>query len=141
MIYCDTSLLVAVLTSEQMSEAAFAWLSAQNVGQLTVSWWVETEIASAIASKRRARLLDDGQRRLAERFWTDMRSSFGVAEVTAKHFSAAARLVEAGDGLKAPDALHLAIVEDHGWQIATLDRALARAALAIGVVVPSIVAD
>ena len=54
--------------------------------------------------------------------------------VTRDHFAAAGRFAERFNlGLRAADALHIAIAAGHGATICTLDRRLAEAASALGV--------
>jgi predicted nucleic acid-binding protein len=59
--------------------------------------------------------------------------SFTVVPVSRSQFRTAARFVEQHVlGLRAGDALHLAICGDHGATLCTLDRQLSDAAAALG---------
>jgi predicted nucleic acid-binding protein len=54
--------------------------------------------------------------------------SLSVVPVTSAHFRTAGRLADQYEfGLRAGDALHLAITMDHGAELCTLDRRLAAA--------------
>jgi predicted nucleic acid-binding protein len=60
--------------------------------------------------------------------------SFTMLGVTGGQFRAAARFAnQHGLGLRAGDALHLAIASDHGATVHTLDQRLAEAGPALGV--------
>ncbi len=60
----------------------------------------------------------------------------GVVPVSRSQFRTAARYADQyASGLRAGDALHLAICADHGSTLCTLDRRLADAASALGVAV------
>ena len=138
MIYCDTSLLVSALTAEAMSATSRRWLVEGTGQERAISWWVNVELVSALAAKSRAGELTNRQREQALAFWTVLRLDMALVAITHRHFTSAEHLVAAGNGLRASDALHLAIVAEGGWEIATLDRGLAKAARAIGVSVPII---
>ena len=141
MIYCDTSLLVAVLAAEAGAPIVQAWLSAQDAETLAISAWTDTEIASAIALKQRVGAIDLGAVHRILTAWRSLRESFSIAEVERDHFREAADLIiRPGVKLRAPDALHLAIARANGFGLATLDRELAEAAGIIGVRVEPIVA-
>lgn len=143
MFYCDTSLLVSILVTEAHSAAARNWLGQQDFSALVISEWVSVEIVSALAKKQRMGDLSAVKRARIWAVWTDaFASRTVVADIEARDFRLAGTLVDSGRrGLRAADALHLAICERHGLALATLDRDLADAARAIGLVAPAIVAE
>ena len=67
--------------------------------------------------------------------WRQMQNhNFLTVPVTANSFDRAATFIaEIESGLRSGDALHLAIASDHGLQLATLDKVLAKAAPRFGV--------
>lgn len=140
MIYCDTSLLIALLTPEPDSKTARTWLGTQPAGMLVVSPWVDTEIASAVAIKVRTRALSDAYLAAALAGWQHMRSAnFQIEPVVDQHFRQAALLAgQPGLKLRAGDALHLAVAADRGFALATLDKAMAAAGRLIGLSVEGI---
>lgn len=143
MMYCDSSLIVTVLAPEQHSEVARRWLGEQEPSGLAISAWVGTEVASALAIKHRARMLSPQER---HRAWAGWQGMFAVGllplDITSADFRRAEQLVNAATrGLRAGDALHLAIAERHRCALATLDKDLADAALAIGLQVPAILGE
>lgn len=136
MIYLDTSFVIAVLAEEPHSVLVRAFLDGYEATDLAASAWVGTEVASALAMKRRRGDVDrDEHDRLALE-WRRTRGLVIDVAVTNADFTAAASLVDAGPrGLRAGDALHLAIAQRRGLSLATLDRHLADAADAAGVAV------
>ena len=53
MIYCDTSLVVAVLAREPSSYRAQDWIALLDTAELCISDWVVTEFSGALALKAR----------------------------------------------------------------------------------------
>lgn len=135
MIYVDTSVIVAALTQEALTARAQIWLSKQMADTLVISPWVVTEVSSALAIKVRAGSLEAAQRAEALAAWkTIQMQSLQVVIVQPSHFEMAARFVDQERlGLRAGDALHLAIAADAGYRLATFDRAMADAGIKLGV--------
>ena len=134
MIYCDTSLLVAVFAGEAGAPVVRAWLSAQTPDSLVISAWTDTEFASAIALKRLIGEFDEPAMHRILAAWRSTRESFHTTMVRHEYFHDAADLIiRPGVNLRAPDALHLAIARANGFRLATLDRGLTEAAQIVGV--------
>ena len=141
MIYVDTSVLVSALTLEVETTASQAWLQAQKTADLAISDWTIAEFSSALSIKVRTGALSVDLRSTALTEFESMTArSFLMWEIERPVYARAARLCERVEtGLRASDALHLAIAEAHGAVIATLDRGLAAAAEAAGVSVLRVV--
>ena len=133
--YLDTSLLVAAYTTEAKTRSVQTWLGEQTADELAISDWVITEFSAALSIKLRTGQLDVETRAdalmLFARFCAE---STAILPVTALHFRIAARFSDQHAlGLRAADALHLAICADHGASLFTLDAGLADAGTALGV--------
>lgn len=135
-IYCDTSLIVPTLVPERFSEAAEDWLKRRDLALLAFSGWSDAEVASALAQKERSGAIGADRRAQAATIWVTMSAAMRRVPIEPFDFADSALLVDAGSrGLRAGDALHLAIVRRAGLGLATLDRDLADAAEASGVAV------
>lgn len=135
MRYVDTSVLVAALTREAETARMQKWLAAQAAGELAVSAWVATEFSAALSIKLRSGDIDAAHRANAlSTFAALCDQSFYVLEVTSASFRAAALFADQSRlGLRAGDALHLAVCAEYGGELCSLDRRLSAAGPALGV--------
>jgi uncharacterized protein len=132
--YLDTSLLVSALTHEIDSAQVLDWLDDHRSG-LMISDWVIAEFSAALSVKVRNRQIDPQQREAARAAFSRICTrNATVVEVSRQHFRNAARMADGYDpGIRAGDALHVAICADHGAILCTLDRRLCEAGPAFGV--------
>jgi len=134
MLYLDTSIIVSALTDEPDTTRMQTWLDRQRQGELAVSDWVITEFSAALSIKvRTGHTTPPFRARALSAFAELVGNIFVVWPVSRSHFSSAARFAEQYMlGLRAADALHLAVSVDYGATLCTLDRKLAEAGEALG---------
>ncbi len=99
-----------------------------------ISSWVTTEVASALSLKvRTGQLTQVGRRAAFEAYQLFVVAACSRVQVTTTHFEVAAHYGARPDlVLRAGDALHIAVCEDRGATLLTLDRQMRTAALALG---------
>ncbi|TVS08369.1 MAG: PIN domain-containing protein [Gammaproteobacteria bacterium] len=131
----DTSIVVAALTNEARTAEVQDWLADQQAGELAISDWVMTEFSAALSMKLRSGQLQPPERAEALAVFTELvEASFHVLSVTGTDFRVAARFADQHPtGLRAGDALHLAVAASHGARIRALDKSLVAASEALGV--------
>ena len=125
MIYVDTSVWVAFFVNEIHTARVQAWMSAHEVMGLACADWVKTEYASALSIKSRRGELD------RDRF-THAQLGFGEVSVGGLTWldveppdfvSAASFCADPAAGLRASDALHLAVaLRTHCEGLFSLDK-------------------
>ncbi len=133
--YLDTSVLIPLFLPEARSAAVRAWFRGLDMTDVLISTWTVTEFASALGGKVRAQTASvEAARRAHAAFQRLARRSLGQLVPTQRDFLDAAGFLERFDlGLRAGDALHVAITRNHQAEIlVTLDRVLARAAESLG---------
>jgi hypothetical protein len=135
MHYLDTSVVVAALTKEAKTTAVQLWLAEQAPEELLISDWVTTEFSSALSIKLRTGQLEARHRADALAVFNQLKAdNLTVLPVSAAQFRTAARFADQHTlGIRAGDALHLAIAGDRGATLCTLDRRLIVAGEALGV--------
>ena len=135
MLYLDTALVVSLFIAEQATDRVQAWVGRQEPGGLFVSNWVIAEFSSALSMKLRTGKIGlDERARILARFSGAVSTSFSQVEIEPDHFLLAARFADNhATGLRASDALHLAIASQHGLTLCTLDKILASAGQLLGV--------
>ena len=134
MLYLDTSFLVPYFVSEESSEKVEAYLRGLEGEELFVSAWTATEFVSALGLKVRTKQLDKPAasaalaafREVGERY-------FNWLAVSPGDFKAASAYLEKWNlGLRAGDALHLAVAKTNGVKkLLTLDERMLKAARAL----------
>jgi len=111
MLYLDTSVLIPLFIPEPESDRIQRWIERQAPDALHISEWTLTEFVSALGLKVRTKDLQPDQARNAQNLLERLASqSFHVHVPTrADYVQATAFLGEHSLGLRAGDALHLAI--------------------------------
>ncbi len=131
MHYLDTSFVAPLILPETTSERVERFIRKIPVGQLAVSHWTRVEFASLVA--RRARMGDLTAAQAAQArdaFEKMLTESFHIIIPQVNDYDVATHLLRNyKTGLRAGDALHLALVKNHGAAIMySLDKQLIKAA-------------
>jgi predicted nucleic acid-binding protein len=134
MDYVDTSLLVALITTEPRTAPALDWLIAQRATVVT-SEWTLTEVSSALSIKQRQRELNGADRGVAERALDRMVDrGIDVVSIGTTDFRRAADYVRPAErNLRGADALHLAVTARLGLTLQSLDEIQVAAARKLGI--------
>ena len=135
MLYFDTSFLAPLILEETTSSAVEQFLSRLPVGTLAVSQWTQVEFCSLLGKEvRMGGLSPQAAGEASAAFDAIVAESFVVLLPTAQDFGLAKRyLGNYESGLRAGDALHLAIAKDNGAEVVfSFDRTLLKAGKALG---------
>lgn len=127
MVYLDTSVVVALLVPEPRSADVQSWFASLD-GVPVGSDWLLSEFASAVAIKlRRGELTEAHARRVHKEFGLLVSSGLRLIPVSRAAFLQAAELAKQyRHGLRAADALHLAVALEAGANsVASLDGVMA----------------
>jgi uncharacterized protein len=129
-LYFDTSFLAPLIVPEATSDKIAAFIRRLPAEELTVSHWTRVEFSSLIAREVRMGELDvRAAIRADDRFESMVEESFSVILPSADDFGLAKRYLRQFEtGLRAGDALHLAIARNHrAAVIYSLDKTLLKA--------------
>ena len=124
MVYLDTSFVAPLVITEDASDAVEACVLKLKPGELATSLWTRVELASLVARKVRMGQLSASEAAAVRReFARILVESFEILVPTAADYATATEfLAIPKSGLRAGDALHLAIAANHGaTRILTLD--------------------
>lgn len=131
MIYLDTSFLAPLYIQETTSTSVEAILLNIPIDQLAISDWTTVEFTSLVSRRVRMRELSSEQMEaIIYSFKEDVAQSYTIFTVTTADFLLAAEFIQQWEiGLRAGDALHLAIAHNRRIEnVLSLDRGLIDAA-------------
>jgi len=135
MLYVDTSVIFPLFVPEPTSKAVMAFVDDLPPKELTVSQWTMVEFASVLGRHVRAGKIDSGfAEEVAARFEGLLASTFCILLPTAADFILARKwLADPARGLRAGDALHLAIAGNNdAREVFTFDKTMLRAGRSLG---------
>ncbi|TVR98704.1 MAG: PIN domain-containing protein [Rhodospirillales bacterium] len=135
MFYFDISFLVPLLLPEAASDRIAAFIGTLAVDDLAVSHWVQVGFSSLLARQVRMGVVPAQFAAEADARFEDMvAQSFLVILPTANDFTLAKGLLaDHRSGLRAGDALHLAIAQHHRVKaVHTLDKVMFQAGERVG---------
>jgi uncharacterized protein len=134
-VYFDTSILVPLLIEEPSSDKVRQLMDRQREGTLATSHWTRAEFSSMLAREvRMGKYKEFFASKVDARFESAIRSGFTVYTPDLADFEAAKQFVLRYDsGLRAGDALHLAVARNNNAQaIYSLDDRMIRAGRLLG---------
>jgi uncharacterized protein len=134
--YLDTSVVIALLKPEALSDRADRFISDNPTG-LMVSDIAAAEFASAVSRWVRSREINMSEGRIAlESFDNWVGRSAQRVEISPADVAAASAFLRRLDlPLRTPDAIHIAIAQRLEATLVTFDRRMAASARAIGAAV------
>ena len=130
MRYFDTSFLTPLIRQEKTSSRVARFVAELTTGDLAISRWTGVEVASLLARDVRMGVITGDEARKADALFEDIvRASFAVVSPGGSDYALARRyLHNYQTGLRAGDALHLAIAGNHGAEIIySLDKSMIKA--------------
>lgn len=131
MIYIDTSFLAPFYIQEVTSKSVEAVLLNIPTDKLAISDWTSVEFASLLSRRvRMSELTPELIETVMRSFQEDATQSYTIFTVTTADFLLATELIQQWEtGLRAGDALHLAIASNRNVEnLLSLDRGLINAA-------------
>ncbi len=134
-VFVDASAWISLFTNEEAASSLEDWLANED-GHLMSTPWTLVEVASGFSIKvRRKELSAHHATVLFERFEQLIDDEVKVVAMAAGDYGHAMKLCQnAGSGLRAGDALHLASAARLGVShLLTLDRVMAANAKALGI--------
>lgn len=137
MIYVDTSVLVALLANESTAQIIRQWYVEDDSQVFVTADWTLTEFSSAISLKERTGQVTTKQANAINKIFSDfLDGGIRLAEVSRHAFWHSAQLIQTIQGLRAGDALHLAVAMETGIkEFATLDKLLTDKAKQAGLII------
>lgn len=135
MLYLDTCLLIPLFVPEAASDKVRDFFAENAAQPLAISTWTQTEFFSAISLKVRTAQISRDQADTALRAFQEIADeSLTIFLPSGKAYKHSLELLTNFDsGLRAGDALHLAIAREHHAILVTLDQLMLDAAKSSGI--------
>lgn len=128
--YLDTSAIIAALIHEPHSAAIRDWLRDRSANSLFNGHWAVTEVHSALSVRVRSGTLTEADKSQVLDAWQTLLSdSLTIIAIDPSHFARAAVMTNHHSlGIRAGDALHLAVAEQAALTLITFDKTMSKAA-------------
>ncbi len=136
MVYFDTSFLTPLFLEEPTSDSVERFIASLPVAELSTSHWTRVELSSLLAREVRMGGLSESEARDADvAFENAIGESFQMLTPTPDDFDRAKILLASpGTGLRAADAMHLAMASRREIDVIySLDRGLLKAGALLNV--------
>jgi len=135
MTYLDTSVLVPLYVNESGSMEARKLVATLPSSELAISEWSQTEFASAVGIRVRTRHLNkEAGVEIVRAFHHLATRAMTLLPVEAEDFALASEYLSRFElGLRAGDALHLAIASNHGASVYSSDQVMLKCARRLGI--------
>ncbi|PZO01217.1 MAG: VapC toxin family PIN domain ribonuclease [Hyphomicrobiales bacterium] len=134
-LYLDTSLLITALSPEAETDTVQRWIKLNEAEGFAISDWVTAEFSAALSIKIRAGRMSIDERATALHRFSQLASrTFEKLPIGTQEFQIAARFADQNTtGLRAGDALHLAVAASASMTLSTRDKGLAKAGTSLGI--------
>jgi predicted nucleic acid-binding protein len=139
-LYLDTSVILPLFLPEPTSKAVMAFVDDLPPDELTVSHWTMVEFASVLGRHVRGGRIDGAfAGEVAAHFETLVPGTFRILPPTVADLTLAKQwLADPARGLRAGDALHLAVARNNEARlIVTFDKKMIRAGRHLGLAMSS----
>jgi predicted nucleic acid-binding protein len=136
MIYLETSILFPLFVREAATGRIRRWIATLPLSELAISEWTRTEFMSGLGVRVRSRSTDaQVAREIVKMFNEWAEESLVVLVPEREDYRLAGRYLESFDlGLRAGDALHLALASNRGAnKLYSLDQVLIKSASALNI--------
>ncbi len=136
MIYLDTSVLFPLFVREATTRSVRRWFASLPLGELAISEWTRTEFMSGLGVRVRSGSTEAHvAAEIVSMFNRWAEDSLEVLVPEREDFLLSSRFLERFElGLRAGDALHLAIASNHGaHMLYSLDQVLIKGAHALNI--------
>jgi predicted nucleic acid-binding protein len=136
MFYFDTSFIAPLILPEATSDRIEKFIQKLPVGELAVSHWTQVEFSSLLARRVRMKELTRAQAGEAMAMFSHLlTNSYHLIIPGVNDYDLATHFLRLDhSGLRAGDALHLAIAKNHSMeQFYTLDKNLVKTALELNI--------
>lgn len=135
MVYLDTSFIAPFYIEESTSQQIEQFLLQLGIDEIAISYWTYVEFSSLVARRlRMGEINQDHADQIMAMFEYDMCLSFNLLMPSISDYELACKFLQKPNtGLRAGDALHLAIAHQYQLKFYTLDKLLVKIAPSLNI--------